>query len=136
MNTARRRLSAAGTQTAALGFAGYLPPYSSATESYDGSSWTSLSPINTARQSATGFGIQTAAILAGGDTGSSSSATELWDGTSWANSPAELGTARGSLANNGAGTTTAGVVSGGSPTTGATEEYNDPVFATQTLTTS
>jgi hypothetical protein len=104
---------------------------------YNGTSWTTVTFINILQEYNTaGFGIQTAAILAGGNTGSSSSATEIWDGTSWANSPAELGTARGSLANNGAGTTTAGVVSGGGSPGNATEEWSAGNATTKTLTTS
>ena len=43
LNTGRRGLAGAGTQTAALGFGGYNPPggpgYKAETESYDGTSW-------------------------------------------------------------------------------------------------
>jgi hypothetical protein len=41
MNTARSTLAAAGTQTTALAFGG--TPLTSATESYNGSTWTSVS---------------------------------------------------------------------------------------------
>jgi hypothetical protein len=54
LNTARRSLAVAGTQTAALGFGGTQdPPVTAATEEYDGSTWTSNpTGLNTAR---TGF---------------------------------------------------------------------------------
>jgi hypothetical protein len=40
MNTAREGLAGAGTQTAALAFGGNVPPYTGATEEYNGTSWT------------------------------------------------------------------------------------------------
>jgi hypothetical protein len=41
LNTARQGLAGSinGTQTAALGFGGNTPPYTGATEQYDGTSW-------------------------------------------------------------------------------------------------
>jgi hypothetical protein len=51
MNTARQNLAGAGIQTAALAFGGDTPPVSSATEEYDGATWTSSNPLNTARRS-------------------------------------------------------------------------------------
>jgi hypothetical protein len=42
----------AGTQTAGLGFGGYVPGspnFTSATEEYNGSSWTNSNNLNTAR---------------------------------------------------------------------------------------
>jgi hypothetical protein len=45
MNTARFQLGGAGVQTAALAFGGYNdPPYSNATEEYNGTSWASSNP--------------------------------------------------------------------------------------------
>ena len=50
INTARPQITGLGTQTAALGFGGSLPPPQTAiTESYDGSSWTEVADLNTAR---------------------------------------------------------------------------------------
>jgi hypothetical protein len=54
LNTARRALGGAGTQTAALAFGGKIPPLSAATESYDGTSWTEVNDLNTAREGLTG----------------------------------------------------------------------------------
>jgi hypothetical protein len=72
MNTARVDLAGAGTQTAALAFGGLNPPVSSATEEYDGNSWTtSPGSLNTARYSLAGAGTQTAALAFGGYTGTS-----------------------------------------------------------------
>jgi hypothetical protein len=53
LNTARRSLAGAGTQTAALAFGGNAPftANTGATEEYDGSSWaTSPGSLNTARR--------------------------------------------------------------------------------------
>jgi hypothetical protein len=50
MNTSRYLLAGAGTQTAALSFGGEVPPVTSATEEYDGTSWTNSNPLNTARK--------------------------------------------------------------------------------------
>jgi hypothetical protein len=54
LNTARRYLGSAGTQTAALAFGGavFLPSfaYTGATEEYDGTNWaTSPGSLNTTR---------------------------------------------------------------------------------------
>jgi hypothetical protein len=46
MNTARRFLAGAGIQTAALGFGGNP---STATESWNGTSWTTVNSMNTSR---------------------------------------------------------------------------------------
>jgi hypothetical protein len=72
LNTARRYLGGAGTQTAALGFGGYsasTPGETGATEEYDGSTWTtSPSSLTTARYSVSGAGTQTAGLAFGGTT--------------------------------------------------------------------
>jgi hypothetical protein len=52
LNTARRSLAGAGTQTAALAFGGHLLQQdTAATEEYNGSTWTSVQSLNTARTS-------------------------------------------------------------------------------------
>jgi len=82
LNTARWGLGAAGTQTAALGFGGNVPPNSALTEAYDGSSWTELNDMNTARELA-GTGTQTAGLAFGGANPDAVNNTEQYDGTSW-----------------------------------------------------
>jgi hypothetical protein len=80
LNTARRRLGGAGTQTAALGFGGDSPIVA-ATEEYDGSTWTNPTGLNTARDSLAGCGIQTAALGFGGYSPPPvTAATEEWTG--------------------------------------------------------
>jgi hypothetical protein len=49
LNTARYTLAGGGTQTAALGFGGYDTAVTDATESYDGSNWTTVASLATAR---------------------------------------------------------------------------------------
>jgi hypothetical protein len=90
LNTARRYIAGCGTQTAALGFSGYIGSgnYTGATESWNGTSWTTLPAImNTVRSSICGGGIgtQTAALGFGGEPvfGAATTATESYNGTSW-----------------------------------------------------
>ena len=138
LNSVRSKSGGAGTQTAGLGFGGYMPssgPGSPGvlanTETYDGTSWSEVNDMNTARQSLGGFGTQTAALGAGGSTPPQSTATETWDGTNWTTSPATLGTATTSMSS--AGTTSGGWIAGGYNPPGSvganTEEYNSSVSA-------
>jgi hypothetical protein len=116
----------AGEQTSGIVFGGIeegLSGYRTDTESYDGSSWTTVNPLNTARQAAGAGGSFTSALIAGGQP--NTSASESWDGTSWTNAPS-LGTARGYM-NGACESETAGVVFGGLPPPvglGNTELYN------------
>ena len=66
MNTGRSNIGAAGIQTAALGFGGYIGPVTAATEKYDGTSWTTISSMSTARRYLGGAGTQAAALGFGG----------------------------------------------------------------------
>ena len=126
MNTARTNLSGVGTQTTSLAFGGGTPPASNATETYDGTNWTTVANMNTARQGMGSFGDSSTATGTGGTTGSNSTATETWDGTSWSTSPATLATARAFYGDCGCGSSTNGIVAGGSSTAtvAITEEYN------------
>ncbi len=83
MNTARNSLGGAGTQTAALGFAGQ-PPNTGATESYNGTNWTEVSDM-ASRNGVGSTGTQTSAIAFGGEGGSPNpkNETELWNGSNW-----------------------------------------------------
>jgi hypothetical protein len=67
LNTARQYLAGCGTQTAALGFGGSSATMLTATEEYDGTSWTaSPGSLNTARRNIGGAGTQTAGLAFGG----------------------------------------------------------------------
>jgi hypothetical protein len=89
LNTGRQSPFLFGTQTAAILSHGYGTATSTATESYNGSAWTSVNNANNARNATVrgGAGTQTAGLVATGDASSSSprdtSYTESWDGTNW-----------------------------------------------------
>ena len=89
MSQAKAYIGDAGIQTAALGFGGYLGPFTNTTEEYNGSGWGSGGNLNTGRQLMAGFGTQTAAVGAGGDTSPGPQANvEHYDGSSWTNATA------------------------------------------------
>jgi hypothetical protein len=142
LNTARNNIASAtaGTQTAGLGFGGYVAPpttWSAATESWNGSTWTTVNSLNTGRRNLSGAGTQTSALafagLSSGDT--PSGATELWNGTSWTSNPNSMATARASI--GGTGTQAAALAIGGGPTGVSTEEFTGPGSpVTKTITTS
>jgi hypothetical protein len=139
MNTGRNRggASSNGTQTASLAFGGTMPSPSffSATESWNGTSWTSVNSMSNARSENGGFGTQTAAVSAGG--GNATTATESWDGTSWSALPnipvgiSQMGSC---------GTQTAGLTGGGSPSgptyVNTTLEWSGIVEQNRTVTVS
>jgi hypothetical protein len=68
-----------------LAFGGEVPTITTATEEYDGTTWTSVNCMNTARNYLAAAGIQTAALGFGGNTTVPVSTTEEYDGTSWSN---------------------------------------------------
>jgi len=95
LNTTRGGLGigATGTQTASLVFGGNVAPTpsigpgnTSASEEYDGTTWTSGNPINTNVSNMGRGGTQTAGIKIGGMTPVSDyvDTVEHYDGTSWA----------------------------------------------------
>jgi hypothetical protein len=123
MNTGRFILAGVGIQTSALGFGGSTDPgNSAATESWNGSAWTSVNSLNTARVFLAGAGASNTSALAFGGTPPSTAATESWNGTSWT-TVNSMNTARNAL--GGAGSQTAALGFGGNapPYTGATELY-------------
>ena len=139
LNTYRVHTSGVGTQTAALGFGGQIPgpnAASAATESFNGSTWTTLNSLNTARKYPGGSGTQTSALAYGGGP-PNTGATELWNGTSWTSNPNSMGTARYAFAS--AGTQTLALASGGRTGTNAlttTEEWTGASVQVRTITTS
>ena len=92
VNTPSRQLAGSGaSQTSALKIMGQTEPFSidvgiTNTESYDGSTWTTVNPANTKRFSIGGSGTQTSSIVLGGrdDPANRGTSFEEWDGTSWA----------------------------------------------------
>ena len=132
--TAIYRLGGTGNGTAALGFGGDSPPgaMSGVTAKYDGTSWTTVPNMGTARRSLAAAGSQTAAVTFGGDanppitnaTEEFNSSTNVVTAAAWASGGA-LNTARFGSAQM--GSTTAGLVAGGSDPSGKkneSEEYN------------
>jgi hypothetical protein len=96
VNTQQSYGSGAGAlQTASIKFGGATNGpggfNTAASEIYDGTSWTSVSPINTSRLAAAGSGTTSAALMWGGGsapTGYTGTSTEKYDGSSWTNSGA------------------------------------------------
>jgi hypothetical protein len=127
LNTGRSIGGAAGTQTAALAFG-----QPTATESYNGTSWTSLNSLN--NPSAGGCGATSTSAIS--FTGTQPNTVESWNGTSWTTSTAALGTPRSDF--YGCGIQTSALVFGGQAPaiTAATEEYTGGALTTKTITTS
>ena len=137
LNTGRDSFGGAGTQTAALAFAGELNQAgndTANTESWNGTSWTTVNAMNSPGYQGTGTGTQTAALgyyRVNYPNGVYSS-IESWNGTSWTNTSA-MATNR--LNATAAGTQTAGLAVGGNPfpaggLTNVTELWNGPGTAT------
>jgi len=127
LNTTRYALAGAGAQNSGLSFGGDTGAYSTVTEKFDGSVWTTNAAwnLNTARGQLGGCGTQTASLSFGGDTGAYSTVTEKFDGSVWTTNAAwNLNTARAALGS--AGVQSAAVNFGG--TTGSnsavTEKFN------------
>ena len=127
-NSTHEARAAAGSQTAAVVWGGYLPSPSSVTvdtEEYDGTSWTETANLPIGVWNSAGFGTQTAAVSAGGgwneqgEAGIFRDETKEYDGSSWSNGN-DMNENRTAL--SGTGTLTAGLgVAGYRP--GATPAY-------------
>ena len=90
LNTTRNYLAAFGTQTAAAAAGGGTPPYSSAVEEYNGTSWTtSPGSLPAIRQSAAAAGTQTDGLIFGGElSGAVATNTAFsYDGSTWSAKP-------------------------------------------------
>jgi len=121
LNTGRRMLGGAGTQTAGLAFGGFRdapagPPtlHQNITESWNGSTWTTLpATMPVAQNLFASFGSQTAAVAAAGtQPAPTGNVTQLWNGSAWTTSPGTVNTARFNL--SGSGSQTSGLIFGGS----------------------
>ena len=138
LNTAVYDNTGAGTQDAALNVGGTESPSvarSDNTEEFNGTGWGNSGNLNTGRFALGGFGTTAAAIVAGGNTspgGGTTAATESYNGTAWTSlsSPSNLNTSRQYMNASSVGTSTAGLIAGGTPpTTGATEEWNGSAWS-------
>ena len=115
MNTARFSMGSAGITTAGLVFGGRSPPYTTQTESYNGTSWTEVADLNTARDLMGGAGATNTASLAWGGRESNpttSAKTESWNGSSWTEVN-DLNTGREAMASTGGAPNTAALTFGG-----------------------
>ena len=146
LNTPRHQLPSggAGTLTAGITFGGNdgtppAPAVTGATETYDGSTWTSGGSLNTARSMVASAlqGTTTSALCIAGPT---QVIVEAYDGTAWATNPSTT-VVHGAA--GGVGTQSTGMVFGGrspSSPTGMdnTELFTGPTSAAniETLTTS
>ena len=114
LNTAGRNRSGIGNQTAGLTVGGQPPPSAGmgSTETYDGTSWSSVNSLNATRTLAgpNMIGTQAAGQTQGGAGPGFLDICELWDGTCWSE-VADLPAAKNNSI--GAGTTTAGLSYGG-----------------------
>ena len=125
------RISAFGTSTAGITAAGAKNhPATDNSESYswDGTNWTDGPNVNTPRSYQMGLGTSTAGMIVGGYIQSPASMvgnTEIWNGSAWTEVN-DLNTARRSGGASKIGSTSEGIVFGGStpPTTAKTEVYN------------
>jgi hypothetical protein len=140
LNTGRDRGAAGlnGTLTSTIYFGGNSPPITelTATESYDGTSWTtSPASLATARRGLGGAGTGTLALAFGGYTGSDTAVTEEFNRSAnvitagaWAAGD-NINTSRSQMA--GGGTMTAGWIAGGLAPgfSNATEEYNGSTWS-------
>jgi hypothetical protein len=104
----------AGTTTAFVLFGGDVPPYTTSSKLYDGTTWTSTGSLGTARGGfENGVGTQTAAQATGGVTpGVFYGNNEQFNGTTWSEQN-DLNTARGGMAQSGQGSQTSAIVAGG-----------------------
>ena len=124
MVNARRQTTGCGLQTAALCVAGYISANAANVEEYNGTSWAEQNDIPSNYRNGSTFGTQTAALYVGGYSAPVPNATtiQIYDGTNWTTSPATLGTGGNSISST--GTSTAGLVFGGSNRLNLTEEWN------------
>jgi hypothetical protein len=129
LNTARQGFSGGvGTQSSALGTGG--EPFTGATESYNGTSWTEVADLNTARRNNAQIGADnTSALSFAGNTPPNTSVgiNESWNGTSWTE-VADLNSV--GRARQGSGITAAalafgGGIPGGTPAITNTETWNE-----------
>ena len=143
LQSGRHGLPLAGTTTAAIAIGGESPGPAKGLlvcETYDGTSWTEVNDLNDPKHWSGCCGTTTAALNFAGANEPSEPITktaESWNGTSWT-SIADLATARTAVCSGQASPNTAALCFGGEvpPIIQSTEEYNDPVLATKTVTVS
>jgi hypothetical protein len=125
-------VASGGTTSAAWKAGGSPPETTTATEEYDGSSWTTVpGTLNTGRYILGSCGTQTAGLCNGGYNTANVNNSEEYDGSSWTNGNA-MNTARRTCAD--IGIQTAAVSFGGQPPAGPAqddvEEYDGTSWTT------
>ena len=109
------------------------------TEEWNGTAWAEVADLNNPRGIGNAAsGTTTAGLIAGGYQGGPIGKTETWDGTSWSE-VGDLQNARGNCNGTPAGTSSEAACYAGSPnlTMGKLcEEFDSPVYAIETVTTS
>ena len=140
LNTARSNLMRSGiTKDTAICAGGSVTPGATGeTETYDGTSWTEVNNLTTARYTGGGGGPSTSGLVFGGTPSPTGAKTENWDGTSWTE-VADLATARYGMGSGSNSPGTTNIAFGGyiSPAaSNLTEEWNDPVYTSKTVTVS
>jgi len=119
-----------GTQTAALaggGFGPAAPNVTTATEEYDGSTWTSGGAMGSALYGGLSAGSQTSAISAGGNSspgGATNTTAESYNGTSWSGETS-LPSSRSSGSGAGTSETAAILFCGGAGPSGSTPFFSE-----------
>ena len=130
LNTGRYGSAGGGTQTAAVLSMGTTGSATNATETWNGSTWTTVTAAPQSKWYVVGGGTQSDFITAGGTTSSptSTNTSDYWNGSSWTE-VANINTAR-VLAGRGAASGTSALIFGGeigvdpSPRTVVTEKWN------------
>jgi len=124
-----------GTQTAIIS-AGH-PSNSTTSQSWDGSTWTTVNPLTIGGSGAVQQGTVADSTRIAGHTAPATYSTGIqkWDGTSWSTSPATLSTGR-AQAVSGANGSAPMYIASGAPSSSATEIYQGAGVTTVTLTTT
>jgi len=139
LNTARSAGTSTGTSTACIVFGAYPPSNAPATESWNGSSWTTTpATLGAPIERSGGAGTQTAALAFAyyNRPGNSNPTTVYtYNGSSWTTSPASMNSGR--YATSGLGTQTAALAIGGVVVTppaqsAAVEQWNGSSWTSKT----
>ena len=113
-----------GVQTAAFAISGG-EPFTTATNTYNGSAFTSSTAVNAGRSSGAASGTVSATVIAGGTNADGTAGinnTELWNGSAWTEVN-NLNTAKNLMEGSGT-TSTSMIVYGGNPNLAQTEQWN------------
>tara|TARA_R100001244_G_scaffold131488_1_gene104760 strand:- start:42 stop:1022 length:981 start_codon:yes stop_codon:yes gene_type:complete len=124
LNTGRYGSAGGGTQTAAILSMGTTGSGTNATETWNGSTWTTVTAAPQSKWYVTGGGTQSDFITAAGEVPPSANTSDYWNGSSWTE-VANINTAR-ILPSRGAGSGTSAIIFGGEvpPRSSKTEQWD------------